>query len=194
MQNRDLWAPWRMAYLNSLDDDDGEQPNNETAASYTAHDQNCHQADSTTDTACFLSHYWEHPEDDDAHFVIYRDDFGMIMLNRYPYSGGHLLIALGEGRPRLMAYTPTQRAALWRLVDYATLLTQTALSPQGMNIGINDGKAAGAGIPQHLHVHVVPRWGGDTNFITVVGAVRIVPCALEQMYQRYCDALPHCLI
>src|SRR5262245_65250801 len=87
------------------------------------------------------------------------------MLNAYPYANGHLLVALGEARPTLLDYTPEQRAALWRLVETATDLMQRALEPQGINFGINQGRAAGAGVPQHLHAHLVPRWGGDVNFM-----------------------------
>ena len=117
-----------------------------------------------------------------------RTGEGMILLNAYPYANGHLLVALGEGRPTLMDYSPEQRAALWRLVDAASGLMQDALEPQGINIGINQGRAAGAGVPGHLHVHLVPRWSGDVNFITTVGQIRVIPSALEQMAQRYRDA------
>ena len=102
-----------------------------------------------------------------------------------PYANGHLLVALGEGRPTLLDYTPDQRAALWRLVETATQLMQAALEPQGINTGINQGRAAGAGVPSHLHVHLVPRWSGDVNFITSVGQIRVIPSALEQMSERY---------
>lgn len=113
----------------------------------------------------------------------------MILLNAYPYSNGHLLVALGTPRPGLLDYDPDQRAALWRLVDLAMLMMQRALEPQGVNVGLNQGRAAGAGVPQHLHVHLVPRWTGDVNFITAVGQIRVVPSALEQMASRYRAAL-----
>ena len=100
-------------------------------------------------------------------------------------ANGHLLVALGEPRPTLMDYDPAQRAALWALVDLASELMQSALNPQGINIGVNQGRAAGAGVPQHLHAHLVPRWSGDVNFMTVVGQVRVIPAALEHMARRY---------
>jgi len=182
MNHRNIWAPWRLPYLERLGEEiesekrdlsAGRQPPS-TAASH--------------DSACFLAEYWQHPEDDAENFVIARNDIGMLLLNRYPYSNGHLLVALGEGRPMLRDYDPEARAELWKLVEFGCELMDFALNPQGRNIGINEGRAGGAGIPQHLHVHIVPRWSGDTNFITVVGQVRVVPAALEAMYATYIKA------
>jgi len=161
-----IWAPWRLDYLESLDDEGPPR-----------------RADSPT--GCFLSDYWLQPEADEANHVIVRTGEGMILLNAFPYANGHLLVALGEGRPALMDYSPEQRAALWRLVETATALMQSAIEPQGINTGINQGRAAGAGVPGHLHVHLVPRWSGDVNFITTVGQIRVIPSALEQMAERY---------
>ncbi len=128
----------------------------------------------------FLRAAWEDSSNDLAHHVVFRNAHGLIMLNRYPYSNGHLLIALGDPRPTLMDYSTDQRAQLWALVDTAVGLVERAFRPQGVNVGLNQGRAAGAGLPEHLHVHVVPRWGGDTNFMATVGEVRVVPDSLEQ--------------
>lgn len=133
----------------------------------------------------FLIDYWSAPQRDAQNHVIVRTLDGLILLNGFPYASGHLLVALGEARPALMDYSPPQRAALWRLVDCAADLITRTLEPQGINIGVNQGRAAGAGVPGHLHVHLVPRWGGDTNFITVVGQVRIIPASLDTMAERY---------
>ncbi len=140
------------------------------------------------ESGSFLLDYWRTPERDESNHVIERTEHGMILLNRYPYANGHLLVALGDARPSLHDYDPAQRAHLWSLVDRAVELAHKALEPQGMNIGINMGRAAGAGVPSHLHVHVIPRWGGDTNFITSVGGIRVIPSALEAMYERYVRA------
>lgn len=140
---------------------------------------------------CFLRDYWLHPERDEANHVIVRtgrpgmDRGGLIMLNKYPYSNGHLLVCLGESRPRLLEYMPAQRAELWSLADLAVELCERTLAPQGVNLGMNQGNAAGAGVPEHVHVHVVPRWNGDVNFMSVVGNVRVIPSALEEMARRY---------
>lgn len=174
-----IWAPWRLEYLESIEDEDAGPGSTPTPPKAAA------PADPPPPTPCFLETYWAHPELDREHHVILRDGHGMVLLNRYPYANGHLLVALGEGRPRLLDYTPGQRSALWSLVETATDLMERALDPQGVNIGINQGRAAGAGIPGHLHVHLVPRWGGDVNFISTIGQVRVIPGSLDVMAERY---------
>jgi ATP adenylyltransferase len=136
-------------------------------------------------TGSFLLDYWLSPAADVRNHVVLRTTDGLILLNAFPYANGHLLVALGEARPRLADYTPEQRARLWALTEIACDLMERTLEPQGINIGINQGRAAGAGVPGHLHVHLVPRWGGDVNFITVVGQVRVIPSSLEAMAARY---------
>jgi len=169
-----LQAPWRMEYLQGLKSDG---------------DAKAGSAGGTSDSpASFLGEYWAKPGADEKHHVIVRSGMGMVLLNAYPYSNGHLLVAMGEGRPRLMDYDLAQRAHLWVLTDVAADLAEAALSPQGLNIGVNQGRAAGAGVPGHLHVHVVPRWGGDVNFISVVARVRVIPGSLEAMAERYREA------
>ncbi len=136
-------------------------------------------------SGCFLRDYWLSPADDIKNHVIVRTGDGLIMLNKFPYAGGHLLVALGDGKPRLLDYSATDRAKLWALTDVALELMEKTLEPQGVNIGVNQGRAAGAGVPQHVHVHLVPRWGGDVNFMEVVGNVRVISAALEVMAARY---------
>lgn len=162
-----LQAPWRLQYLEAMD--------SKEKVSGTP----------TTGSGSFLLDYWRDPANDQKNHVIVRDPHGLILLNAFPYANGHLLVALGEARPTLLDYDPPQRAQLWRLTELAADLMQRTLEPQGINIGINQGRAAGAGIPQHLHVHLVPRWGGDVNFMTTVGQIRVIPSALEAMASRY---------
>ena len=175
---RVLHAPWRLSYMDMLSA--GETPGSDPSKSGAE--------------ASFLRRYWLDPGADEANHVVVRTGTegapgggrgGMILLNAYPYANGHLLVCLGAARMRLLDYAPEQRAELWSLVDLATRLVERALEPQGVNIGINQGGAAGAGVPEHLHAHVVPRWRGDVNFITTVGAVRVNPCALEDVAARY---------
>ncbi|QYK46894.1 MAG: HIT domain-containing protein [Phycisphaeraceae bacterium] len=162
-----LPAPWRLDYLERLDKEEkqGKVPQ--------------------PGSGSFLLDYWLAPERDVQNHVIVRTDQGMILLNAYPYAAGHVLVALGDPRPSLLDYGPDQRRALWELVVAATAMVERTLEPQGINTGINQGRAAGAGIPQHLHVHLVPRWGGDTNFITTIGQVRVIPASLDAMAARY---------
>lgn len=161
-----LWAPWRMTYLRDL------QRKSEVAS-----------AGPITFSAPvnFLAAYWSAPQDDAQNLIVHRDAHGMILLNRYPYANGHLLVALGDARSTLSEYEPSQRAQFWRLVDMAMDLVERVLRPQGINMGINIGSAAGAGLPEHVHAHVVPRWVGDTNFMSVLGDVRLIPEDLEKM-------------
>lgn len=166
MNHRALWAPWRLAYLQDCEDIQRD-------------------AESSTPGVTFLSAYWEHPEEDRSNFVVHRNEHGMVLLNRYPYANGHLLVALGDGRPTLLEYGSDQRIAFWSLVEHAADLMQRALKPEGINFGINQGAAAGAGVPDHLHAHLVPRWQGDTNMMTVVGGTRVIPASLESMWEMY---------
>ncbi len=169
-----LWAPWRDSYMQLL---------------ATAGVAPAPPADA--DAGCFLRRYWLEAEADEQHHVVVRTGHagtgrgGLILLNAYPYANGHLLVALGDGRGRLMEYEPEQRAELWSLVDLAVDLCERTLRCQGVNVGVNQGDAAGAGVPEHLHVHVVPRWAGDVNFMSTVGEVRVIPGALAQMAARY---------
>ncbi|MGD9688876.1 MAG: HIT family protein [Phycisphaerales bacterium] len=177
-----LHAPWRMEYLEGL----GESERAAASAGPSAAG-----APGGEGAASFLRDYWLAPEHDERHHVIVRTAGslgGMVLLNAFPYANGHLLVALGEGRARLLDYTSEQRAALWRLVDLATDLVETALQPQGVNIGLNQGRASGAGVPGHLHVHLVPRWSGDVNFMSTVARVRVIPASLEVMAKRYREA------
>lgn len=179
MNHANLWAPWRMSYLRDL--------------TRRAKDLG---ADSLRDAAAappgsFFAAYWAHPELDEPNHVVYRNAHGLLMLNRYPYANGHLLVALGEPRPRLLDYEPDQRAAFWRLVDLAADVMERALNPQGINIGINQGEAAGAGVIDHLHAHLVPRWAGDTNFMAVVGNIRVIPDSLDRMAETYRRTIRH---
>ena len=126
--HENVWSPWRYAYLQDLErrrDAAGEGP---------------HEAED------FLATYWASPELDAEHRVIFRDDRGIILLNRYPYANGHLLVGLGVARPRLLDHTPAERAAFWGLVEIATDLVERTFQPHGVNLGVNQGDAAGAGL------------------------------------------------
>lgn len=122
------------------------------------------------------------------HLVLHSEDRGVILLNRFPYTTGHLLIAPRDHAADLADLSPGQRSGLIELVALAQSIVRTAYNPQGMNIGMNLGRCAGAGLPGHLHVHVVPRWNGDTNFLSIVGQVRVIPQALEESHRILRDA------
>ena len=156
-----LWAPWRIAYIETLSNDD---------------------------EGCFLCALRESPGDDEANHVLWRGRRAMCVLNRFPYTGGHSLIAPYEHVPGLGdADDETVLEMLAMVRDVQTAL-ERAIHAQGFNVGWNVGRCAGAGLPGHLHVHVVPRWGGDTNFLHVFGDVRVIPDALCELRRKILQA------
>jgi len=109
----------------------------------------------------------------------------MCILNRFPYTGGHVLIAPYEHIPDLAGLPIATMTELMEMTRDIQLVTQHAINPQGFNIGMNLGRCSGAGLPGHLHIHVVPRWDGDTNFMSSLGNVRVIPEFLEKTYDRF---------
>lgn len=119
--------------------------------------------------------------DDEANLVIARDRTCYALLNRYPYNGGHLMVVPYKQAADLNGLTDDELAALWKLTRRCVNALTRLMKPDGFNIGINLGRVAGAGIIGHLHVHVVPRWNGDTNFMPVLADTRVVPQALTEL-------------
>ena len=119
--------------------------------------------------------------DDEANFVVARDRTCFALLNRYPYNGGHLMIVPYKEVADLNGLTDEETAGLWKLVRRCVNALTAVMKPDGFNVGINLGKVAGAGILEHLHIHVVPRWNGDTNFMPVIAGTGVVPDALREI-------------
>jgi len=138
------------------------------------------------DDKCFLCQAAAARTDDERRqrLALWTTDTTAVVINRYPYTNGHLLIYPIAHKPDLEELTPEEQLDLQRQTAEAVRLLKRAMSPQGFNIGINIGRCAGAGLPGHLHQHVVPRWNGDTNFMGVVGEVRVVPQAMSQLYDE----------
>jgi len=142
------------------------------------------------EAGCFLCRIRdEGPDRDAANFVVCRRDLGLLIMNRYPYNGGHLLAAPNRHVGTLEELTGDELRELMELARLGARLLTRAAGPQGFNFGINQGSAAGAGLKDHLHLHVVPRWEGDTNFMPVAGSVRVMPQALEEMHAALRQAL-----
>lgn len=160
MSNNPLYAPWRMDYIRSID-----KP--EASACFL-----CDAANAAT------------PEDRRSRLVLWTTEHMVVLINRYPYTSGHLLIAPRAHKPELADLTDAEQADLIRQTTRAIRVLKDAMSPQGFNLGINLGRPAGAGVPSHLHQHAVPRWNGDTNFMTVVADIRVVPQAMSQLYDE----------
>jgi ATP adenylyltransferase len=151
-----LFAPWRMEYIKSLGKDKG-----------------CFlcEAAKTTD-----------PQKLRELMVLWQTDLSIVLINRFPYANGHLLIAPRAHKADLEELSEGEHLDLSMQTVAAVKLLKRAVSAQGFNIGFNLGPVAGAGVPGHVHQHVVPRWGGDTNFMSVLGETRVVPEALSQLY------------
>jgi len=122
--------------------------------------------------------------DDQENLVVYRGKYAFVMLNRYPYTTGHILVLPYIHQEKMSEFDPKARSEMIELVNQAGQVLELVYKPEGLNVGLNLGMAAGAGIPKHLHWHIVPRWMGDTNFITTVGNVRVLPESLEDSYQK----------
>jgi ATP adenylyltransferase len=171
METKNLWAPWRIDYMKRL----GES------------------GPATDDSSdCFLCEAAAcEPGTDEARrrHVLRRDERGVLLMNLYPYTHGHLLVACDGHVGDLAELTGAQRAGLMELTCLGQRLLDAAINPHGFNIGINQGRCAGAGVPGHVHMHVVPRWNGDTNFLTVFGKVRVIPQALEESYDWLLETL-----
>jgi ATP adenylyltransferase len=129
--------------------------------------------------------------DDEANFVIARDRTCYALLNTYPYTGGHLMIVPYRQTPDLNGLADEEMADLLKLTRRCQNALTSVMKPDGFNIGVNLGKVAGAGVPGHLHVHVVPRWQGDTNFMPVLGNTVVVPEALREVATKLRAALAH---
>lgn len=123
-------------------------------------------------------------DNDREALILHRSALSFIIMNKFPYNAGHLLVLPIREVAELEKLDENERNDLMNAVVHAKAILAKALNPDGFNIGFNFGRAAGAGIPSHLHAHIVPRWSGDTNFMPVLGDTRVLPESLEAMYQR----------
>jgi len=153
---RNLYAPWRMEYIT------GE-----------------------AEPGCLFCRLLEAPaEADRANLVLVRADGAIAVLNKFPYNSGHLMVAPTAHVGSLADLDDGQTTAVMRLVRRSLAVLGSVMSPEGFNVGVNLGKVAGAGIPDHVHVHVVPRWNGDTNFLPVLGEVKVVNEHLDRTWEK----------
>lgn len=126
---------------------------------------------------------------DKENYVLLRGKNGFVMLNTFPYNNGHLMVAPYKHVPDLEGLEKDVLGELMGLVKTCTQILKKALKPEGFNIGINLGKVAGAGVEGHIHIHIVPRWGADTSFISTVGDTKIIPESLDDTYKKLLAAL-----
>ncbi len=145
---------------------------------------------SPKEAGCFMCRIVEEgPARDVENLVIHRGEHGLLVMNRYPYSPGHLMAAPYRHVATLGALTAEEKRDLLDLTCLGEQLLTAVAAPQGFNMGINQGDVAGAGLKDHLHMHLVPRWVGDTNFMPLLGQVRVIPQALEEMRAALAGAL-----
>jgi ATP adenylyltransferase len=154
-----LWAPWRIEYVAGK-----------------------------RDPGCLFCRAAESP-DQRADHVLLKTGLALVMLNRYPYNSGHLMVAPVRHVARISELDAAESQEIFLLAAKMERLLDGVMHPEGYNFGINTGKPGGAGIEDHLHLHVVPRWNGDTNFITVTDDIRVVPQALDALYDDLARAL-----
>ncbi|MFO0936519.1 MAG: HIT domain-containing protein [Gemmataceae bacterium] len=154
-----LWAPWRLSYVT--------QPPSSPPPE--------------APPACFICHGLS-LTDDRAHLIAHRTNNSCIVLNRYPYNNGHLLIAPLAHKAKPSELTDEETLDLQKLIVRAMATFDRIMKPDGYNVGLNLGRSAGAGLPGHLHWHVVPRWNGDTNFMPVLTDTRVIVQSLESLY------------
>ncbi|MEA1971919.1 MAG: HIT domain-containing protein [Candidatus Cloacimonadota bacterium] len=122
--------------------------------------------------------------DDDKHFVVYRNENCYVILNHYPYNNGHIMVIPNRHVSNLNQLSEKENCELFSTVRLATKVLKVVYKCEGLNIGINEGKAAGAGIESHLHVHLLPRWVGDSNFMTTIAGTRVIPDSYENTFSQ----------
>jgi len=151
-----LWTPWRMTHVL------GEEPRPQ---------------------GCLFEPPGNAPHAKE-HLLLYRDRFSLCLLNRFPYANGHLLVAPKRHVGCITDLEPDELHALSDLVQVSAGIIKDVLKPDGLNIGLNIGAVAGAGIDDHIHYHIVPRWHGDHNFMTVIADIRAIPEHIERTYDK----------
>ena len=156
MANFRIWAPWRLAYVKDASKDIEEE--------------------------CI---FCAKPaaDDDEANLIVHRGESCFVILSLFPYTNGHLMVAPYEHVGRLQELAPETLTVMMGLAQTAMERLESIYDPHGYNVGFNQGRAAGAGVEHHIHLHVVPRWGGDTNFMPVIADTKVMPQTLEQSYE-----------
>ncbi|MHC4174410.1 MAG: HIT family protein [Planctomycetota bacterium] len=155
MERKNLWAPWRIKYIQGLSESSG----------------------------CFICHNLEHPQDDDKNLVLWRTAESIVILNRFPYNNGHLLIAPVRHIADLEKASNEELLELIKLVRESQRALSLAIKPHGFNVGMNFGRCAGAGLPEHFHIHIVPRWDGDTNCMSVCSDTGVISQSLTELLE-----------
>lgn len=156
MERKNLWAPWRIKYIQGLAESSG----------------------------CFLCNYLEDRDHDKENLVLWRTERSIVVFNKFPYNNGHLLIAPVRHIPNFDDADDAELLEIMKLTRDCQKALSAAIHPHGFNVGMNFGRCAGAGLPGHVHVHIVPRWDGDTNFMHVCSDTDIISQSLIELYDE----------
>jgi ATP adenylyltransferase len=157
-----IWSPWRMKYIEKTEKEEG----------------------------CVFCNA-QAKEDNATNLIAFRGQFSFVILNRYPYTSGHLMVIPFKHVATLEELDPATRAEMIELTSQCMTVLRKTYNPQAFNMGANIGEAAGAGVPGHFHIHIVPRWGGDTNFMSTLGETRVLPESMEDTYKRVCEGFSY---
>lgn len=156
-----LWSPWRSQYVAGQE---------------------------TEDASCIFCRFPQE-QDDSRNLVVYRGELAYVVMNRFPYNSGHLMIVPYEHTAEFQTLSASALAEVMSLLSTCLTALRTAFKPDGYNAGMNLGSAAGAGVADHIHMHVVPRWVGDTNFMPALADVKVMPEMLEDSYRKLAAAM-----
>jgi ATP adenylyltransferase len=151
-----IFTPWRRNYIEGHEQEDG----------------------------CIFCNALAKKEDSPKNLIVQRGQRAFVIVNLYPYTNGHIMVAPMAHQPSLELLDPETRAEMMELVSQAIVILKKIYHPQAFNMGANIGKAAGAGVPDHVHLHIVPRWTGDSNFMSTLGETRVLPETIEETYKR----------
>jgi ATP adenylyltransferase len=156
LERKNLWAPWRVKYIQGL----------------------------SQQSECFLCDYLSTPEKDTENLLLWRTEHAFVVFNKFPYNNGHLLIAPVRHIASLDDASDDEMLCMMSLVRDSQTALSAAINPHGFNVGMNFGRCAGAGLPGHLHIHVVPRWNGDTNYMHVCSDTDVISQSLVELYDQ----------
>lgn len=156
MKDKNLWAPWRIEYIQGLSES----------------------------SDCFICDCLKTPHDDDKKLVLWRSGKAIVIMNRFPYNNGHLLIAPVRHIGELEQASDEELLELTKLVRESQKALSLAIKPHGFNVGMNFGRCGGAGLPDHFHIHVVPRWDGDTNFMNICADTDVISQSLSELLKQ----------
>ena len=158
MERKNLWAPWRVKYIQGLSKE--------------------------SKSGCFLCDYLTTPEKDKENLLLWRTEHAIVVFNQFPYNNGHLLIAPKRHIASFEETSEPEMLEMTKLIRDCQKALSQAITPDGFNVGMNFGRCAGAGLPGHMHIHVVPRWNGDTNYMHVCSDTDVISQSLTELYDQ----------